>query len=321
MSTSESSNGTASHTDHKSGASSKRDQELVAEAKRRARDQHHYLRSSTAFRSNGPLLSGGGQETKEGVASGLGGVAEGQASHLKVFNPPVNFALVTPGVYRSGFPKGENFDHLKSLHLKSILTLVPEEYPEVNVKFVQENGIKHFQVPLPGNKEPFVKITARDIKAALSIILDRNNHPLLIHCNKGKHRTGCVVGCLRKIQNWALAPIFVEYREHADPKARLLDERFIELFDERCMMRFAGENGFLPQPSKLRSLDLDHMDHMSSDLETGTGRVGDFGAREPGRGRGRGGESERYFPSQTTVQKMDGRATTTATSTATIAAR
>lgn len=29
---------------------------------------------------------------------------------------------------------------------------------------------------------------------------DARNHPLLIHCNKGKHRTGCLVGCFRKVR-------------------------------------------------------------------------------------------------------------------------
>ncbi|KZF25755.1 hypothetical protein L228DRAFT_208025 [Xylona heveae TC161] len=166
---------------------------------------------------------------------------------MRVFNPPDNFAAVTPGIYRSSFPKAENFEHLKSLGLRSILTLVPEPYPEANIQFLEENNIKHFQIPMPGNKEPFVNIPPHDIAAALSVVLDRRNHPILIHCNKGKHRTGCVVGCFRKIQQWALASIFVEYRDHAGAKARLLDERFIELFDERCLVRFARENGFIPQ--------------------------------------------------------------------------
>lgn len=35
-------------------------------------------------------------------------------------------------------------------------TLVPEPYPETHVQFMKENGIQHFQIGLPGNKEPFV---------------------------------------------------------------------------------------------------------------------------------------------------------------------
>ena len=28
---------------------------------------------------------------------------------------------------------------------------------------------------------------------------DSKNHPMLVHCNKGKHRTGCLIGCFRKV--------------------------------------------------------------------------------------------------------------------------
>jgi tyrosine-protein phosphatase SIW14 len=65
--------------------------------------------------------------------------------------------------------------------------LVPETYPEDNVKFLQENGIKHYQIGMPGNKENSITpVSDEKITAALSIILNRSNHPLLIHCNKGK---------------------------------------------------------------------------------------------------------------------------------------
>lgn len=54
------------------------------------------------------------------------------------------------------------------------------------------------------------------------------------------------MGCLRKIVGWELATIFSEYHRYADPKARILDERFIELFDERSMLWMAREHNLLP---------------------------------------------------------------------------
>jgi tyrosine-protein phosphatase SIW14 len=53
---------------------------------------------------------------------------------------------------------------------------------------------------------------------------------MLVHCNKGKHRTGCLIGCLRKLQNWSLVPIFNEYARFAGTRVRLLDKQFIEFF-------------------------------------------------------------------------------------------
>ncbi|KAI9168382.1 tyrosine-protein phosphatase siw14 [Blastocladiella emersonii ATCC 22665] len=145
--------------------------------------------------------------------------------------PTENIALVAKGVYRSAFPKKKHFAFLKKLGLKSILTLILEEYPEQNVKFLEENGITLFQFGVAGNKEPFVDIPEDKIVAALACLMDKRNHPILIHCNKGKHRTGCLVGCLRKLQHWSHTSIFDEYRRFSHPKSRSMDQQFIELFD------------------------------------------------------------------------------------------
>lgn len=145
---------------------------------------------------------------------------------------PSNFGLVDSGIYRSSFPKAEHFEFLSALHLKSILLLLPEEYPEENQKFCEENKIQLFQVGLNGNKEPFVHIKPHRLLKALRIALDPANQPLLIHCNMGKHRTGCLVGCIRRLQQWSLSLIFEEYRRYAFPKVRSLDLLLIELFDD-----------------------------------------------------------------------------------------
>lgn len=63
-----------------------------------------------------------------------------------------------------------------------------EPYPEENLEFLKREGILFFQFGMPANKEPFVSIPEDKIVAALSTILDVRNHPMLIHCNKGKVR-------------------------------------------------------------------------------------------------------------------------------------
>ncbi|KAI9989757.1 hypothetical protein PInf_020044 [Phytophthora infestans] len=140
--------------------------------------------------------------------------------------PPENFAMIEKGLYRSGFPKKKNFAFLKkSLQLKSILTLVLEDYPLANTEFNKMHGIKLLQFGVPGNKEPFVDIPEDGIVAALKAVLDKRNHPMLIHCNKGKHRTGCLVGSLRKVQRWAFSSIFDEYIRFSAPKPRMMDQQ------------------------------------------------------------------------------------------------
>ncbi|KAF0917414.1 hypothetical protein E2562_017863 [Oryza meyeriana var. granulata] len=145
--------------------------------------------------------------------------------------PPLNFAMVDHGVYRSGFPDVSNLPFLESLRLRSVLCLCPEPYPEANQEFLRAHGIRLFQFGIDGSKEPFVNIPEDRIREALKVVLDVTNHPVLIHCKRGKHRTGCVVGCLRKLQRWCLTSIFDEYQRFAAAKARVSDLRFMELFD------------------------------------------------------------------------------------------
>jgi len=109
------------------------------------------------------------------------------------------------GVYRSAFPQEDNLEFLKTLKLKTILfvlsrlvccecriltccqsTLVAGPYPESHTKFVDENGIQHFQVAIEPNKDPFVTISHCSISFALGVLLDKTNYPILVHCNKGK---------------------------------------------------------------------------------------------------------------------------------------
>ncbi|CAG8788194.1 13776_t:CDS:2, partial [Dentiscutata erythropus] len=124
---------------------------------------------------------------------------------VKVMVPPLNFAMVAPGVYRSGHPN--------------------HEFNEELSQFVKDQKIQVFHYKIDGNKEPFIEIEQKEISNALVKVL------VLIHCNKGKHRIGCLVGCLRKLQKWSLTSIFHEYRRFAVTKV-LADQEFIEIFSE-----------------------------------------------------------------------------------------
>lgn len=149
---------------------------------------------------------------------------------------PENFSMVEPGIYRSAFPRSKNQAFLLKLKLKSVIPLVPEEYPQVLVEFYLKNSIRLLPFGFDGNKWPFKRINDDLLGQALLAVLDPKNHPCLIHCNRGKHRTGSIIGCLRKYRGWSLSSIFAEYIMFASPKDRLEDQRFIEEFDvEKCV--------------------------------------------------------------------------------------
>ncbi|KAK3838809.1 MAG: tyrosine phosphatase family-domain-containing protein [Linnemannia gamsii] len=112
-----------------------------------------------------------------------------------VLVPPLNFALVAPGVYRSGHPNKHNFPFMKKLGLKVIVQMSEEPYAPDLVEFLEQEKIRRIHYTIEGNK----------------------------------HRIGCLIGCLRKIQNWSMTSIFDEYRRFAGSKV-LADQEFIEIF-------------------------------------------------------------------------------------------
>lgn len=95
------------------------------------------------------------------------------------------------GYAAGGFPKKKNFDFLRKLNLRTVLcvgrgarggarpvdatasarTLVLEDYPAANLKFMREHGIQLLQVGVAGNKEPFVDMPEERIILALQHIL------------------------------------------------------------------------------------------------------------------------------------------------------
>ncbi|KAJ2443394.1 tyrosine-protein phosphatase siw14 [Coemansia sp. RSA 2424] len=152
-----------------------------------------------------------------------------QQSQLIV--PPLNFAMIAPGIYRSGFPNEKSHPFLLQLRLRTIVYVFDsDEHPAYHQQFVAANGIafKHFHVA--ANKEPFVEMDHAQVADILAEVLDTRNHPLLIHCNRGIRRVGCLVGCIRKLQGWAMTAIFDEYQRFSGTKIRISDQEFIEVF-------------------------------------------------------------------------------------------
>lgn len=98
------------------------------------------------------------------------------------------------------------------------------DYSNENLDFLKNEQIEIFHYKLVGNKEPFVVLDHDQIADALQKVLDPSNHPILVHCNKGKHRVGCLVGILRKYQKWSMASIFDEYRRFAGQKLCIADQ-------------------------------------------------------------------------------------------------
>jgi len=143
----------------------------------------------------------------------------------------MNFGMVADDLYRSGQPNELNFPFLEKLQLKKIIFLAPDDPSQQFLNFVDDQEIELVHLGMDTQQNPWNPISEDIVISALRIILDPSNYPLAVMCNLGRHRTGTIIGCLRKLQRWNLTSIFEEYRRYAGSKVRLLNEQFIELFD------------------------------------------------------------------------------------------
>ncbi|KAI0125099.1 tyrosine phosphatase family-domain-containing protein [Xylariales sp. AK1849] len=141
---------------------------------------------------------------------------------------PQNFGFVIPGVYRSSYPQSQDYPYLRGLKLKTIITLVQRELPEGFQTFMDENGIRHQVFGMTGTKKEEIPLAM--MRSIIGLVIDKRNHPILIHCKQGRHRTGCVVGVLRKFHGWDTHSVLAEYEKYAHPKVRETDVKYLSDF-------------------------------------------------------------------------------------------
>jgi tyrosine-protein phosphatase OCA1 len=146
--------------------------------------------------------------------------------------PPLNFGMVEEEVYRCGMPNQLNFPFLEKLRLRCVICMLPDDLPRHFATWLDDQGTRcvHLGESMQ-MRSPWKPVPEDVILEGLSILLDPSNYPLAVMCSLGRHQTGTLIGCLRKLQGWNLASIIDEYRRYAGSKHRQLNEQFIELFD------------------------------------------------------------------------------------------
>jgi protein tyrosine/serine phosphatase len=146
--------------------------------------------------------------------------------------PPAKFGMIEPGLYRSNYPVDGNFRFLQGLGLRTAVNLTQERLVRSALAFFAENGVRLLQL---GESSAIVTshgVKDEDLlKSALEIALDASHYPLLLMSSSGNHGVGLIVGCLRRIEGWAISAALDEYRSFAAPSARYMTEQAIELFD------------------------------------------------------------------------------------------
>ncbi|CAJ1016289.1 Tyrosine phosphatase family, putative [Leishmania lindenbergi] len=167
------------------------------------------------------------QQLLSDLLSGVGGASCTLSAPLPLtLVPPLRFARVEAGVYRGAYPVLRNFPYIRRLRLRTIVSLIPEP-PTYDLKcFAEAEHIQLHHIQAERAKGE-VQLLPSELSEALQLIINKEMHPLYIHCLDGRYVTGLVIMVLRKLLQWDAKVAHAEFqrftREVQDEVAFIAD--------------------------------------------------------------------------------------------------
>jgi uncharacterized protein (TIGR01244 family) len=157
------------------------------------------------------LLAGCGAASGPMAAPRGAGAVQG----LRLKAPAVqaeNFKQVDKDLYRSGVPSDADMAGIAALGIKTDISLQYDRGNEAKVvanekKVAKSLAIKFVHLPLPFAKEPPEAM----VKKYLAVFDDPASLPALVHCKRGRDRTGTMVALHRMVHGgWSNEKAFKE---------------------------------------------------------------------------------------------------------------
>lgn len=129
-----------------------------------------------------------------------------------------HFAVVEPGVLmRCGQPRVRDLETIRAKHgLATIICArggtrhpLRGRWFGKETRFAREHGIRLEHMPFSDKKTPLPDVFDRFI----SVVRCKDNHPVLVHCEQGFHRTGILCAAYRvAVNGWTLDRAVEEMR-------------------------------------------------------------------------------------------------------------
>lgn len=127
------------------------------------------------------------------------------------FSDIPNFYQVDDLLFRGGQPNQIGIERLKSLGIKTIISLRGEnEELQLEKERVENLGMNFHNLPMSIYKRP----SDPQVLKFLEIILNRDNQPVFVHCESGRDRTGAMTALYRVVVcGWSIKKAYKEAKK------------------------------------------------------------------------------------------------------------
>ncbi|CAM9871500.1 unnamed protein product [Ascophyllum nodosum] len=124
------------------------------------------------------------------------------AKRKEIVIPPFRFGTVEADVFRSAQPTLKNFRFLARLKLRTVVSIAPEGPMEDEAMFCRSHGAQLLSIRAELFRDEAITVTSHQVAQVLSVLVDADRLPALVHCPDGRVLAGLVVWCLRRLQCW-----------------------------------------------------------------------------------------------------------------------
>ncbi|MGE0129870.1 MAG: dual specificity protein phosphatase family protein [Blastocatellales bacterium] len=121
-----------------------------------------------------------------------------------------NFGKVTDFYYRGAQPKGVEYNQLAAIGVKTIIDLRdnPKDYAKT---LAEQAGLKYINFPMSDKDYPAPDSAPK----FLTLVNDKENWPVYVHCAGGRHRTGAMTAVFRMTnQGWDINRAYEEMKDY-----------------------------------------------------------------------------------------------------------
>jgi len=121
-----------------------------------------------------------------------------------------NFGKVTEFYYRGAQPKGAEYSQLAAIGVKTIIDLRddPKDYART---LAEQAGMNYVNLPMSDKDYPLPDAASK----FLTVVNNKENWPVYVHCAGGRHRTGAMTAVFRMtIQGWDINRAYEEMKDY-----------------------------------------------------------------------------------------------------------